>query len=145
MTDPRHHFDEILISGYLDGELTQADDQRVRIHLEDCPTCRETADELTKFKEATMSSKFQTPRDLQWDEAPRSGASRLARNAGLVIGLAWLLAVIGYVIVELVGTEDVLGILLVGGFVLSAGLIIVSALLDRRDAYKTDRYRRVKK
>jgi anti-sigma factor RsiW len=145
MTDPRHHVDEILISGYLDGELTQGDTQRVRIHLEDCPACRATADELTKLKEVTMGSKFQIPRDLQWDEAPRSSASRLARDAGLVIGLAWLVAVIGYLIVELAGTEDVLGILLVGGFVLSAGLIIVSVLLDRRDAYKTDRYRRVKK
>ena len=25
---------------YLDGELTQADSQRVRVHLEDCEECR---------------------------------------------------------------------------------------------------------
>ena len=33
-------FDDALLSGYLDHALTQADEQRVRIHLEDCATCR---------------------------------------------------------------------------------------------------------
>ena len=33
-------FDGALLSGFLDGALTQADEQRVRVHLEDCETCR---------------------------------------------------------------------------------------------------------
>ena len=145
MTEPRHDFDDALISGYLDGELTQEEAQLVRIHLEDCVTCRKTADEMSRIREATMGSQFHVPQDTQWDEAPRGSTSRLLRNAGLVIGLAWLVAVIGYLLVELVGSEDLLGILLVGGLVVSAALVLASALLDRRDALKSDRYRRVKK
>ena len=145
MTEPRHRFDDALISGYIDGELTQEELQLVRIHLEDCVTCRKTADEMSRIREATMGSQFHVPQDTQWDEAPRGSTSRLLRNAGLVIGLAWLVAVIGYLLVELVGSEDLVGILLVGGLLVSAGLILASALLDRRDALKSDRYRRVKK
>ena len=145
MTEPRHDFDDALISGYLDGELTQEEAQLVRIHLEDCVTCRKTADEMSRIREATMGSQFHVPQDTQWDEAPRGSTSRLLRDAGLVIGLAWLVAVIGYLLVELVGSEDLVGILLVGGLLVSAGLILASALLDRRDALKSDRYRRVKK
>jgi len=145
MTSHDHDFDETLLSGHVDGELTQAEAQRVRVHLQDCVACREFIDQATKLKEATMGSEFQVPRDVQWDETPRSGTSRLLRNAGVVIGLAWLLAAIGWVIVELAGSEDILGLVLVGGFVVSAALVLASVYLDRREASKTDRYRRVDK
>ena len=35
MSEKQHGFDEALISGYLDGELTQGEEQRVRLeHLD---------------------------------------------------------------------------------------------------------------
>jgi anti-sigma factor RsiW len=145
MMETRHNFDESRISGYLDGELTQGEAQGVRVHLEDCAACRETADEMTKLKEVTMGSRFSVAQDTQWDERPRSGTSRLLRRAGLVIGLAWLISVTVWVLVELVGSEDTLGVVFVSGFLLSAGLILASALLDRREAEKEDPYRKVEK
>jgi anti-sigma factor RsiW len=145
MTESPHHFDETLISGYLDGELSQGDAQQVRIHLEDCAACRATADEMRTIKEATMDSRFQIPPDTQWDESPRGGTSRLLRNAGIIIGLAWLLGTIAYTVVELSDSQDIGGILLVGGFVLATALILASAFIDRRETKKTDRYRRVNK
>ena len=146
MTEPRHGFDEALISGYLDGELTQGEAQRVRIHLEDCTSCREIAEEMTTLKEATMGSRFQVPLDTQWDETPRGGTSRLLRNAGLVVGLVWITAMTMWLIWELANDpEGLVGLLLVGGFMLSVGLILASVLIDRRRELKTDRYRRVQK
>ena len=56
-------FEEALLSGYLDEALVQSDEQRVRVHLEDCATCRALVDELAVVREATMSSTFDTPRD----------------------------------------------------------------------------------
>lgn len=145
MSEPKHRFDEALISGYLDGELTQGEAQRVRIHLEGCAECRATADELRKLKEVTMSSEFKVPDD-GWDEAPRGSVSHLLRNAGLVVGLAWIIGLVMWLIWELANDPEALvGLLLVGGFLLSAGLILASVLIDRRRAMKTDRYRRVKK
>lgn len=140
-----HDFDEALISGYLDGELTQSEAQRVRVHLEDCAACRSTAEEIQKLKEATMSSEFKVP-DEDWGEAPRGGISRVLRDAGLVVGLAWLLGLGMWFIWELASDPEALaGLLLIGGFLLAAGLILASVLLDRRQAMKSDRYRRVKR
>ena len=37
---------EPLLSGYLDGELTQGDRQRVELILEDCAECARVFDEM---------------------------------------------------------------------------------------------------
>ncbi len=85
-----HTFDDTLISGYLDGELTQGSEQAVRVHLETCERCRTTAEELRTIKEAAMGTRFEVPEDLQWDETPRSTGSRLAQRAGwLIAGSGW--------------------------------------------------------
>ena len=145
MDDSPHGFDEALISGYLDGELTQGEAQRVRVHLEGCPECRATADELTRLREATMTSRFEAPPDTSWDEAPRGRTSRLLRNAGVVIGLAWIIGIVAFVLVELANEDELAGLLFVAGLLLAGGLLLASVLIDRRTELKTDRYRRVKK
>ena len=145
MNQPQHGFDEALISGYLDGELTQAEAQRVRLHLEECADCRATADELAQLKEVTMSSEFKIPDD-GWDETPRGSASHLLRNAGLLVGLAWLAGLTMWLIWELANDpEGLIGLLLVGGFLICAGLLLASVVIDRRRAMKNDKYRRVQK
>lgn len=146
MNESNHEgFDETLISGYLDGELSQADAQRVRVHLEDCADCRALADELAQLKEATMSSEFRIADD-SWDESPRGSTSRILRDAGLLVGLAWVVGLTIWLIWELAtDPEALVGLLLVGAFVLSAGLILASVLIDRRRTIKNDKYRRIQK
>ena len=39
---------ETLLSGYLDGELTQSDRQRVEVLMEDCEDCAKTFEEMKK-------------------------------------------------------------------------------------------------
>lgn len=75
-------FDETFLSGYLDRALVQGDEQRVRVHLKGCVSCRALLDELTSMRDATMSSTFELPRDEEWSETPRTGASRLLRGLG---------------------------------------------------------------
>ena len=96
-----HRFDETLISGYLDRELTQADEQRVRLHLQDCTHCRELADELTRIREAAMSTSFPLPDDRQWDETPRSGLSSYLRNFGWLLMILWVVGLAGFGIWQL--------------------------------------------
>ena len=81
-------FDEVLLSGYLDDALVQGDEQRVRVHLEDCATCRTLVEELAAVREATMSSTFDIPRDHEWPEMPRTEASRLAHRLGWPLVIA---------------------------------------------------------
>ncbi|MDJ0925868.1 MAG: zf-HC2 domain-containing protein [Acidimicrobiia bacterium] len=142
-----HQFDEALLSGYLDGELTQGDAQRVRLHLEGCAACVSTMEQLSTLRETTMNTEFQIPEDTQWDETPRGALSRLFHNFGWLIAAGWVVGLVAYVIWQMatgsesVQWEGVLGFALL----LALGLIVLSALLDRLKTRKNDPYRKVLK
>jgi anti-sigma factor RsiW len=139
-------FEEVLLSGYLDDALVQGDEQRVRVHLEDCATCRTLVDELAAAREATMSSTFDTPRDHEWSEVPRTETSRFANVVGWPLVIGWTVLVGGYALWSLwTDAESWIEQLLVVGGVSGFGLLFLRALLDRRHAMKTDWYREVKR
>jgi anti-sigma factor RsiW len=139
-------FDESLISGHLDGELTQEESQRVRLHLEDCAACRRLLEEMRSIREATMTTAFIEPEDDQWDETPRGPVSRWSRNLGWTVLAVWLVGTLGFAGWMLAtGPEGWVEKLLV--FSLACGFLglFLSILLDRIRTLKTDRYRRVKR
>jgi predicted anti-sigma-YlaC factor YlaD len=137
-------FDQALISAYLDGELTQQESQRVRLHLEDCTSCRAIHEELQQIREATMSTSFATPEDDQWDEAPRGASSRLLRWGGFAL-IAAGFVVLGILLVKAIADADTLEALLLTGLYGGGLLVFLSVLIDRIKTYKTDPYRRVQK
>ena len=143
----QHKFNEALLSGYLDGELTQGDEQRVRLHLEDCVDCMTVTNEIRKLREATMNTEFQIPEDTQWDETPRGAVSRLLHNFGWLIAGLWVAGIVVYLVwqsvtdSESIRLEGILGF----GILLAIGLIILSALVDRLKTRKNDPYRKVLK
>ena len=147
MTNTQHEFNEELLSGYLDGELTQGDAQRVRLHLEDCSQCRSVIDELRELREATMNTEFKVPEDTQWDETPRGVISRLLHNFGWLIAGLWVVGIVAYLVWQIntesesVRWEAMLGF----GLLLAFALIILSALVDRLQTRKNDPYRKVQK
>ncbi len=83
-------FDEALLSGYLDGELTQADAQRVRLRLEEDPAAKSLVDELEQIREAARSTRLPAPADEEWNETPRSGVSRILRRTGWILVIVWV-------------------------------------------------------
>ena len=147
MTGPQHEFDEALLSGYIDGELTQGDGQRVRLHLEDCAACRDAVEGLRTLREVTMSSEFRVPEDTQWDEAPRGLLSRLLNNVGWLLAIVWFVGLGAYFVwqvatdSESIRYEGLIGFALLLAFV----LIVLSALVDRLKTRKNDPYRKVRK
>ena len=139
-------FDEQLLSGHLDHELTQAEEQQVRIHLEDCETCRAMFGQLELMRKASMTTPFSTPDDEQWSEKPRTGASRLFRSTGWLLVIAWFAVSLGFAGWTF-ATEPghpLVKLLVVSGLA-GLALLFVSVLLDRLRSAKTDRYRRVQK
>ena len=139
-------FDGALLSGWLDRALTQADEQRVRVHLEDCETCRAQVEQMRRFRETIMSTTFDVPPDDQWSEQPRSHASRLSFGAGWIVLVGWALALAGYAAWELwTSDEPLVGKLIAFGGWTGFGLLFLGVLLDRLKAMKTDRYREVEK
>jgi len=139
-------FDSSLLSGFVDGELTQADAQQVRVHLEQCPQCRGLVTDLQQIREAAMSTPFPAPTDEEWQEQPRSSASLWSRRVGWLLVLVWLAAASGLAIQGFLENTSAwygkaLAVTLVGGGL----LLFLSVLFDRLKALRTDRYRGVKK
>lgn len=139
-------FDESMLSGYVDAELTQAENQKVQVHLEECPSCRALVEDLQQIREAAMTTPFPVPSDDEWREAPRSPGSLWSRRLGWVLVLGWMLgalvlAVYGFTQGSAAWYEKALIVVLVFG----ALLLFLSVLMDRIKALKTDRYGRVKK
>jgi len=139
-------FEETQISGFLDGELTQAAGQKVRIHLEDCGHCRALLDELRTMREAAMSTEFSKPDDSQWDERPRGGVSLFVRGAGWIFAVVWVVAIAVYALWQFwQGSANLVERLLVFGGLSAVALLFVSVLLDRLSSARTDPYREVEK
>ena len=139
-------FDETMISGFLDGELTQATDQRVRIHVEECAHCSALLGELRTIREAAMSTQFVRPDDEQWNERPRGRFSFATRGFGWVLGVVWLVTITAYGLWQVWQAPDSLfEKLLVFGGGSAFALLLISVLADRIRSSRTDRYREVKK
>ncbi len=139
-------FDETMISGHLDGELTQAAEQKVRIHLEDCEHCRTMLGELRTLREATMSTEFHKPDDSQWDERSQTGMSLVARGTGWIIAIIWAVFFAAYALWQFwQGSANLVERLLVFGGLSALVLLFTSVLLDRFRASRTDPYREVEK
>ncbi|MDH3403285.1 MAG: zf-HC2 domain-containing protein [Acidobacteriota bacterium] len=139
-------FDESLFSGYLDGELTQAEEQKVRLHLEDDPEARALVAELRAIRQAARSTRLAAPADEEWREAPRSGASRFLRRSGWLLAIGWAVAVLGFALWgAATSPESWWERALVAGAVGGPLLLFSSVLLDRLKVMKTDRYGRVRR
>jgi predicted anti-sigma-YlaC factor YlaD len=139
-------FDQTLLSGHLDRELTQGEGQRVRLHLEDCAACREELADLARLRQATRTTPFRPPEDDGWDERPRGLSSLLTRRLGWTMVLAWAAVVLVFAVWQLATAPEDLGVkLLVASPTAGVVLLFLSVLLDRLRTYKTDRYRRVLK
>ena len=155
MTDRTHpetaapcgrRFAEELLSGYLDRALTQGDEQRVRLHLEDCPECRAKLREMTELREITMSTRFTVPADDQWDESPRGPLSLWSRRLGWSLLATWAVGIACFLLWQVaMGPESLIEKSIVFGGLLGAALLFISVLSDRLRAIPTDRYRNVQK
>ena len=141
-----HAFDETLVSGHLDGELTQAAAQKVRLHLEDCEYCRTVLEDLRTMREATMSTEFSTPDDTQWDERPRGTISLISRGFGWVLVIIWLVVTTLFGLWEFSqSSANLFEKMLVFGGLSGFALLFISVVLDRIAAARTDPYREVEK
>lgn len=139
-------FPEELLTGYLDRALTQGEEQQVRLHLETCESCRRMIDEMSALRVAASTTTFETPRDDEWDELPKTAMSGASRSLGWLILSIWAVAMVVFVVWEVVTspgawTEKAL----IFGSGTGLGLLLLSAFLDRRRMLRTDRYTRVRR
>jgi len=147
MTEPcPRNFDQSRLSGYLDRALTQQDEQRVRIHLEDCAACRGTYAELAALREVTMTTRLTGEDERLAGERPRTAASLGIRSLGWILAITWFVVVTGYGLWQAWREEEgAFERFLAFGGLGGAALLLLSVLVDRIRESANDPYREVKR
>ncbi len=143
----RHEHIERLLSAYLDDELTQAEAQRVEVHLEACEPCRTALRELREIQQLTAGIEFRRPPEAVLEAIERRLSVRAARWSGWALVMIGLAAWIAYGLIFALRHPrwPTIPELLAGLVLIGLALVFVSVLRQRLLERRHDRYRRVSK
>ena len=136
---------EILLSGYLDDELTQQQRQRVENLLERDGEYRRLLEELEQVKQKTESLHYRSPSAGEWDRIERAILQNFSRKLGWMVLWVWAILVTLYAGYEYAMSpgEPLIQKMFVFGLFLGAGLLFVSVWTQRMRESRTDRYKGV--
>jgi predicted anti-sigma-YlaC factor YlaD len=138
------HVNELL-SGYLDGELTQQKSQQVKLHLEACPQCAENLESLRELRVRMSQAEWSNTDKDVWREKMDDMTVKVSRGIGWVLFIGGLLIVAGIGVFVFITSDDI-GTgekLLVSAIYAGLGALFVSVLRQRLIERKTDRYKDV--
>jgi len=134
-----------LLSGYLDGELTQQQRQRVEIHCDACAECKTNLKELQALQESIGKARLSEIDQDVWRERMDNVTVRTTRGIGWLLILGGILAAMGIGVYEFV-IDSSLGLVekLIAGAIYG-GLVVLffSVLRQRLIERKTDKYKDV--
>lgn len=134
-----------LLSGFVDGELTQQERQLVTLHCERCDECRENLAELRALRERIGKSHLSEVGEDKWRENMNDPTVQTSRSIGWLMFIAGILAVVGVGLVGFITATDIpIGIKLImvaiyGGL----AVLLYSVLRQRLIERKTDKYKDV--
>ena len=138
---------EALLSGYLDGELTQQDRQRVDVHLDDCASCRQAFEQLQRIQSGLGSMPHPEPTEQQRSRMMGVMLTKTSRGVGWLLAIGGAALLIGMGVYEFVTDDSInLWVKIGNGAVAVAALLIGgSVLVERLRDRKTDRYKDVER
>ena len=134
-----------LLSGYIDGELTQQQRQLVSLHCEDCNDCRELLSGLREMREKIGKARLSEVGEDKWRETMNDNTVKTTRQIGWLMFIAGLLAIAGIGVFGFLFSNEVsLGMKLII-FAVYGGLaiLLISVLRQRLIERKTDKYKDV--
>ncbi|MFT5140028.1 MAG: putative anti-sigma-YlaC factor YlaD [Lysobacterales bacterium] len=138
------HVNELL-SGLLDGELTQQERQMVSLHCEGCEECRENLANLEALRERIGKAGLSEVGEDKWRENMKDPMVQTTRSIGWLIFIGGMLAVAGIALFTFTfGTDISIQEKLIG-FAIYGGLaaLFLSVLRQRLIERKTDKYKDV--
>ncbi len=133
------------LSGYMDGELTQQQRQRVELHCAACAECRHLLEELTSLKQRVAAGKLSVFGEDKWRENMTDQAVKTSRSAGWIVFLAGLLFAGAAGLYVFIGDTSIplwtklILVAIYGGL----ALLLYSVLRQRLTEQKTDKYKDV--
>jgi predicted anti-sigma-YlaC factor YlaD len=134
-----------LLSGYLDGELTQQQRQKVTLHCADCEPCREDLAELRTLRERIGGANLSEMGEDRWRENMNDATVELSRGIGWLLFLLGLMIAGSFLVYTLLtdsGMPLVVKFILVGVYG-GLGVLLFSVLRQRLIERKTDKYKDV--
>jgi hypothetical protein len=134
-----------LLSGYIDGELTQQERQRVQIHLESCAECRRIEGELRDLRGKVGKARLSEYGEDQWREMMDDTGVRAGLGMGWLLLIGGALALAGIVVFEFV-TDPGIELhmkLVIGAIYGGFAALFISVLRQRLIERKTDKYKDV--
>ena len=134
-----------LLSGYIDGELTQQDRQRVEVHCDTCSQCQTTLEELKDLRRQVGKTRLSELGEDKWREDMNDTTVKVSRGIGwlliigcaLVVGAMWLLVFLNDT--SMSTAEKFLIVLIYAGPV----ALFISVLRQRLIERKSDKYKDV--
>jgi hypothetical protein len=146
-TNPRTdlHVGELL-SGYIDGELTQQDRQRVRLHCAKCSSCSAQLEELRTLRGEIGNSMLSEVSEEVWRETSADKAVNASRGIGWLPFIGGVLIAAGLALCEFITEFESMPTstkLILGGIYGGLLLLFISVLRQRLIEQKTDKYKDV--
>lgn len=142
------HF-QVLMMGFIDNELTEAENHDLKEHLAGCKSCRIELERYRTLQDITNSMAIETPEDKFWDGYWAGIYNRMERNMG------WFFSIVGSLVLisggaylfcsKFIFKPDAPIWLRCGVSISVVGLLVLfcSAARERYRAYEHERYKDV--
>jgi len=141
----KSHVDELL-SGYVDGELTQQDSQRVRLHIDQCTACEREFEEIRQLRDNMGAARLSCVSNDTWRETMDDATVKTTRGIGWLLLIGGALVAGGFAVYEVFTNFSSWSLtekLIVGGLYGGGLLLFLSVLRQRLIERKKDRYKDV--
>ncbi|MEO1245016.1 MAG: zf-HC2 domain-containing protein [Pseudomonadota bacterium] len=135
-----------LLSGYIDGELTQQERQRVELHCERCEECRVDLAELSALRRKIGDARLGEAGEDNWGENMNDTGVRVTAAIGWILLIGGAILGAGAFVFALLFDPSIglfEKLLIVGVYGGLAGLLI-AVLRQRLIERKTDKYKNVR-
>jgi hypothetical protein len=140
---------EALLSGYLDGELTQGDRQRVEVITEDCQDCAQTLEDMRKLRGEIGGIEYEHMTEAERLRAAKDPVAEAGANIGQVLVIGGFVIFYGtlifFVLKGMLANPDTPLFMKIGlpAIFIGMGILLTSVIIDRIKASKTDPYKDV--
>ena len=134
-----------MLSGYIDGELTQQQAQRVRLHCDSCAECAEQLQQLETLRREVGKTRLSPLGEDIWREHMKEPTVEITRGIGWILFILGVLGITGIAIYQFViDTGMPMHIKVLTSLVwLGMGALLVSVLRQRLIERKSDKYKDV--
>lgn len=134
-----------LLSGYVDGELTQQQRQRIDVHCASCTDCANDLRELQELRESLVNARLSNRNQDVWREMMDDTTVKTSRGIGWLLLAGGVLACLGIAVFAFLFSssaslvEKLIASAIYGGL----ALLFYSVLRQRLIERKTDKYKDV--